>query len=66
MSFGHAPDPPPPPPPPPSPPHYAQAGASGTAYKSMQRGGLAGTILTSGQGASDYDRNNTNKSLLGQ
>lgn len=41
--------------------------ATGNAYSQMQRGGLAGTILTSAAGASDYATGGgKGKSLLGQ
>ena len=62
-----SPQPPAPPPPPPTPAHYADAKASGTSYASMQRGGIAGSILTSAQGTSDYAAGaKGGKSLLGQ
>lgn len=61
------PPPPAPPPPPPTPAHMAYTKATGNAYSQMQRGGLAGTILTSAAGASDYATGGgKGKSLLGQ
>lgn len=71
MSFGGSPSfvmaPPPLPDPPPTPPSFASQGVqgAGTAQKGRTGGGLASTILTSGQGDL-LPANTGRKTLLGQ